>query len=66
MLYTVAEVSEEIDLSKGSIYNILELKEIQDHIIKKYSITCIDEIALSFQLELKLIQTTLPRRLIQQ
>lgn len=43
MLYTVAEVSELIGLSKVSIYKKLKLKELEPHIVKKQGITYIDE-----------------------
>ena len=48
MLYTIAEVSELINLSKVSIYKKLKLKELEKHISKKQGITCIDEVGLNF------------------
>ena len=53
MIYTVAEVSKLIKLSKASIYTKLKTVELQDHIIKKQGVTYIDEIGL------KLIQESL-------
>lgn len=47
MLYTVAEVSDLIGLSKVSIYKKLKLKELQEHIIKKGGITYLDDSALN-------------------
>lgn len=43
MLYTVAELSELISLSKVSIYNKLKLKELEPHIIKNKGITYVTE-----------------------
>ncbi len=53
MIYTVAEVSELVNLTKASIYNRIKLKEFEKHITKKQGVTCIDDIAL------KLIQNGL-------
>lgn len=53
MIYTVAEVSEIVNLSKASIYTKLKQKELQEHITKKQGVTYLDEIAL------KLIQDSL-------
>lgn len=47
MLYTVAEVSDLIGLSKVSIYKKLKLKELQGHIIKKGGLTYLDDRALN-------------------
>jgi len=47
MNYTIAEVSELIDLSKVSIYKKLKLKELKGHIIKKKGITYIDEVGFN-------------------
>jgi len=53
MIYTVAEVSDLVNLTKASIYNRIKLKEFEKHITKKQGVTCIDDIAL------KLIQNGL-------
>ncbi|MBX4272117.1 hypothetical protein [Clostridium estertheticum] len=47
MLYTIAEVSDLINLSKVSIYKKLKLKEMQEHITKKQGITYIDDVGLA-------------------
>ena len=47
MLYTVAEISELINLSKVSVYNKLKLKELENHIIKKGGITYVDDEGLN-------------------
>jgi hypothetical protein len=47
MLYSVAEVSESIGVSKQSIYNKMKLKELEEHITKKQGITYIDEVGLN-------------------
>lgn len=47
MLYTVAEVSDLIGLSKVSIYKKLKLKELRGHIIKKGGLTYLDDGALN-------------------
>jgi hypothetical protein len=47
MLYTVAEISELIGLSKVSIYNKLKLKELEGHIVKNAGTTYIDEDGLN-------------------
>lgn len=47
MLYTIAEVSNLIHLSKVSIYKKLKLKELQEHITKNQGITYINEIGLN-------------------
>ncbi|MBL4930672.1 hypothetical protein [Clostridium paridis] len=43
MLYTIAEISELIGLSKVSLYKKLKLKKVEPHIIKKQGITYVDE-----------------------
>ena len=43
MLYTIAEVSELIGLSKVSIYKKLKVKELEVHLSKKQGITYITE-----------------------
>lgn len=43
MIYTVAQISDLIGLSKVSIYKRLDLKEIREHISKKQGVTYIDE-----------------------
>lgn len=43
MIYTVAKVSELVNLSKASIYNKLKLKEFESYITKKQGITYISE-----------------------
>ena len=43
MLYTIAEVSDLIGLSKVSIYKKMKLKEIQEHLSKKQGVTYITE-----------------------
>ena len=48
MLYTIAEVSDLISLSKVSIYKKLKLKELEKHISKKQGITYIDEVGFNF------------------
>jgi hypothetical protein len=53
MIYTVAEISQIVNLSKASIYTKLKQKELHEHIIKKQGVTYLDEIAL------KLIQDSL-------
>ncbi|MBU3174636.1 hypothetical protein [Clostridium estertheticum] len=53
MIYTVAKVSELVNLSKASIYNKLKLKEFESYITKKQGITYISEEGL------KLIQSDL-------
>ena len=47
MIYTIAEVSELIGLSKVSIYRKLKLKQIEPHISKKQGITYITEEGLT-------------------
>ena len=47
MIYTVAEVSELINLSKASIYNKIKSKDFKDHITKRQGITYLDEAALT-------------------
>lgn len=47
MLYSVAEVSDTIGVSKQSIYNKMKLKELEEHISKKQGITYIDEVGLN-------------------
>lgn len=47
MIYTIAEVSELIGLSKVSIYRKLKLKQIEPHISKKQGITYITEDGLT-------------------
>jgi hypothetical protein len=47
MLYSVAEVSEIIGVSKQSIYNKMKLKELEEYISKKQGITYIDEVGLN-------------------
>jgi len=53
LIYTVAKVSELVNLSKASIYNKLKLKEFESYITKKQGITYISEEGL------KLIQSDL-------
>lgn len=53
MVYSVAKVSELVNLSKASIYNKLKLKEFENYITKKQGITYISEDGL------KLIQSDL-------
>ena len=53
MIYTVAKVSELVNLSKASIYNKLKLKEFESYITKKQGITYISGEGL------KLIQSDL-------
>ena len=53
MVYSVAKVSELVNLSKASIYNKLKLKEFESYITKKQGITYISEDGL------KLIQSDL-------
>lgn len=53
MIYTVAKVSELVNLSKASIYNKLKLKEFKSYLTKKQGITYISEEGL------KLIQSDL-------
>jgi Fe2+ transport system protein B len=43
LIYTVAKVSELVNLSKASIYNKLKLKEFESYITKKQGITYISE-----------------------
>ena len=47
MIYTVAQVSELVGLSKASIYNKLKAKDFKEHIVKKQGVTYLDEIGLS-------------------
>ena len=47
MIYTIAEVSELIGLSKVSIYKKLKLKQIEPHISKKQGVTYITEEGLT-------------------
>lgn len=47
MLYTIAEISDLIHLSKVSIYKKLKLKELQEHIVKQQGITYIDEVGFN-------------------
>lgn len=48
MLYTIAEVSDLISLSKVSIYKKLKLKELHGHVVKNNGITYVDDEGLSF------------------
>lgn len=47
MLYTINEVSNLLNLSKGSIYKKLKLKELDGHISRKQGIIYIDEIGFN-------------------
>jgi len=47
MIYTIAEVSELVGLSKVSIYKKLKLKQIEPHISKKQGVTYITEEGLT-------------------
>ncbi len=44
MVYTVAEISEQLNLSKVSIYSKLKQNELKNHIAKRQGVTYIDEI----------------------
>lgn len=46
-LYTIAEISNLIKVSKVSIYKKLKLKELKPHILKKQGITYVDEIGFN-------------------
>lgn len=46
MIYTVAEVSEIVGLSKASIYNKINKKDLKEHLVKKQGVTYLDEIGL--------------------
>ena len=47
MLYTINEVSNLINLSKGTIYKRLKLKELEGHVSKRQGTIYIDEIGFS-------------------
>lgn len=47
MIYSIAEISDLIKLSKVSIYKKLKLKELKPHIIKKQGITYVDEVGFN-------------------
>jgi len=47
MIYTIAEVSTLIKLSKASIYNKIKSNEFKDHISKRQGVTYLDETALN-------------------
>jgi len=47
MIYTIAEVSTLINLSKASIYNKIKLNEFKDHVSKRQGVTYLDETALN-------------------
>lgn len=46
-MYTIAEISNLIKVSKVSIYKKLKLKELKPHILKKQGITYVDEIGFN-------------------
>ena len=48
MLYTIAEISDLIGLSKVTIYKKLKLKEMQEHISKKQGTTYVTEEGFNF------------------
>jgi len=47
VLYSVAEISDLVGLSKVTIYKKLKQKELTEHIIKKAGITYVDDAALN-------------------
>ena len=47
MLYTIAEISSLINISKVNVYRKIKVKELQTHISKKQGVTYIDEEGLT-------------------
>ncbi len=47
MVYTIAQISNLIGLSKVSIYKKLKLKGLKDHISKKLGVTYVDEVGFN-------------------
>lgn len=47
IFYTIAQISDLIGLSKVSIYKKLKLKELKEHISKKFGITYVDEVGFN-------------------